>query len=102
MIHSTGARSRLNRFEKREGDSREERYGFEELVAELGAAFLSATCGLDNSSRLDDASAYVAGWLKSLRDDKKLLLQAASAAQKAADFILGKADEQTEEGRAAA
>jgi antirestriction protein ArdC len=101
-VHSTGHKSRLNRFEKREGESREERYGFEELVAELGAAFLSATCSLDNSSRLDDASAYLAGWLKALRDDRKLLLQAASAAQKAADYILGKADEQTEEGRAAA
>ena len=102
IVHSTGHKSRLNRFEKREGESREERYGFEELVAELGAAFLSATCGLDNSSRLDDASAYIAGWLKALRDDKKLLLQAAGAAQKAADFILGKAEERAEEGRAAA
>jgi antirestriction protein ArdC len=102
LIHSTGAKSRLNRFEKQQGESREERYGFEELVAELGAAFLSATCGLDNSSRLDDASAYIAGWLKALQDDKKLLLQAASAAQKAADFILGKAEEQTGETRVAA
>ena len=44
-----------------QGESREERYGFEELVAELGTAFLSATCGLDNSSRLDDASAFPVG-----------------------------------------
>lgn len=102
LCHSTGAKSRLNRFETRAGESREERYGFEELVAELGAAFLSATCGLDNSARLDDVSAYIAGWLKALRDDKKLLLQAAAAAQKAADFILGKAEEATPEGRAAA
>ena len=83
------------------GESREEGYGFEELVAELGAAFLSATCGLDNSSRLDDASAYINGWFKALRDEKKLLLQAANAAQKAADFILGKAEEQTDETRVA-
>ena len=54
-LPSTGAKGRLNRFEKAEGD-REERYGYEELVAELGAAFLSGMCGLDNSSRLDDAS----------------------------------------------
>lgn len=94
IVHSTGHPSRLNRFEKRGGESREERYGFEELVAELGAAFLSASSGLDNSSRLDDASAYVAGWLKALRSDRKLLMQAASAAQKAADFILGKAEEE--------
>ena len=102
LLHSTGHKTRLNRFEKRGGESREEQYGFEELVAELGAAFLAATCGLDNSSRLDDASAYVAGWLKALRADKKLLLQAAGAAQKAADFILGKSEEATEDGRAAA
>src|SRR5512135_1252938 len=92
LVHSTGARSRLDRFEKTEGD-REGRYGYEELVAELGAAFLSVTCGLDNSSRLDDASAYLAGWLKALRNDKKLLLHASGAAQRAADFILGKAEE---------
>ena len=102
LVHSTGATGRLNRFAMRAGESREERYGFEELVAELGAAFLSATCGLDNSARLDDASAYLAGWLKALREEKKLLLQAAGAAQKAADFILGKAEEQVEDGRAAA
>ena len=101
-VHSSGHKSRLNRFEKREGESREERYGFEELVAELGAAFLCGTCGLDNSSRLDDASAYLHGWMKALRANEKLLLQAASAAQKAADFILGKAEEQTEEKRVAA
>ena len=76
-VHSTGHKSRLNRFEKREGESREERYGFEELVAELGAAFLCGMCGLDNSSRLDDASAYLHGWMKALRDNEKLLLQAA-------------------------
>ena len=45
-VHSTGHKSRLNRFEKREGESREERYGFEELVAELGAAFLSGRAAL--------------------------------------------------------
>ena len=61
LLHSTGHKTRLNRFEKRGGESREEQYGFEELVAELGAAFLAATCGLDNSSRLDDASAVPCG-----------------------------------------
>ena len=52
-------------------------------TTERGAAFLSGACGLDNSARLDDASAYIAGWLRALRDDQKLLLQAANAAQKA-------------------
>jgi antirestriction protein ArdC len=71
-------------------------------VAELGGAFLSGTCGLDSSARLDDASTYLAGWLKALRDDKRLLLQAASAAQKAADFLRGRAAEREEDERAAA
>ena len=81
-----GAKSRLNRFEKQQGESREERYGFEELVAELGAAFLSATCGLDNSSRLDDASA-VAGWLKAFQDDKSYSCKRRAPRRAAPPFI---------------
>ncbi len=101
LTHGTGHKSRLDRFVKHEG-SREERYSYEELVAELGAAFLCGTCGLDSSGQLDNTSAYVSGWLKALRNDKKMLLQAAGAAQKAADFILGQAHERGQEERAAA
>ncbi|MBV8077399.1 MAG: hypothetical protein JO284_13415 [Planctomycetaceae bacterium] len=52
-------------------------------ATERGAAYLSGACGLDSSARLDDASVYIAGWLRVLRDDQKLLLRAASAARKA-------------------
>ena len=61
-------------------------YAFEELVAEMGAAFLCAFCGLP--ARLEHAS-YIDSWLDALRRDKRLIFVAAAAAQKAADFVLG-------------
>jgi antirestriction protein ArdC len=60
-------------------------YAFEELVAEMGAAFLSSYCGL--SARMQHAS-YIASWLQALRGDKRLIFTAASQAQKAADYVL--------------
>ncbi len=60
-------------------------YAFEELVAEMGAAFLSSHCGLPGE--LQHAS-YIAHWLEALRNDKRLVFTAASLAQKAADFLL--------------
>ena len=58
----------------------------EELLAEMGAAFLSAHCGLP--ARLEHAS-YIDSWLDALRRDKRLIFVAAGAAQKAADYVLG-------------
>jgi antirestriction protein ArdC len=55
----------------------------------LGAAFLCAEAGISNAVILNQA-AYVAGWLKKLRDDRKLLIHAAAQAQRAADFILNR------------
>ena len=62
-----------------------EAYAFEELVAEMGSAFLSSHCGLP--SELQHAS-YIASWLRALRNDKRLIFNAASLAQKAADYLL--------------
>lgn len=62
-----------------------EAYEFEELVAEIGAAFLCAHCGLP--ARLEHAS-YISSWLDALRRDKRLIFVAASAAQKAVDYVL--------------
>jgi antirestriction protein ArdC len=61
-------------------------YAFEELVAEMGSAFLSSYCGLPGE--LQHAS-YIASWLEALRNDKRLVFTAASLAQKAADFLTG-------------
>jgi antirestriction protein ArdC len=70
---------------KRWGD---EGYALEELVAELGAAFVCADLALTPEVREDHAS-YIASWLKVLKDDKRAVFTAASHAQKAADYLSG-------------
>ena len=95
-VHWTGAPQRCAReFGKRFGDNA---YAFEELVAELGAAFLCADLGLSNEPRPDHA-AYLAGWLRALKGDKRAIFTAASKAQAAADYLAGL---QTAEARLAA
>jgi antirestriction protein ArdC len=90
-LHSTGHKSRLNRPGIVEthffGD---EIYSKEELVAEKGAAMICGISGIENKTIKNSAS-YIQSWLGKLKDDKKLVVHAAAAAQKAADFILGKA-----------
>jgi antirestriction protein ArdC len=85
--HWTLHASRLNRDfgGKRFGD---EGYAMEELVAELGAAFLSADLELTPEVR-EDHAAYIASWIKVLKDDKRAIFTAASHAQRAADFLHG-------------
>jgi antirestriction protein ArdC len=63
-------------------------YAMEELVAEIGAAFLCADLGITPETRPDHA-AYIASWLKVLKDDKRAIFTAASHAQKAADYLHG-------------
>lgn len=90
LTHSTGHSSRLNRKEISESIAAfgSEDYGREELVAEMGAAFMCGHCGIEQQT-INNSAAYVAGWLKTIRKDAKLVIQAASAAQKAADHMLG-------------
>jgi antirestriction protein ArdC len=87
VTHWTRHTSRLNRDfgRKRFGD---EGYAMEELVAELGSAFLSADLELTPEVR-DDHAAYIASWIKVLKDDKRAIFTAASHAQRAADFLHG-------------
>ena len=88
--HATGHSSRLDRGVDREQNAfGSERYSREELVAEMAAAFLCGEAGIEQVT-LDNAAAYIAGWLKRLKDDKKLVVSAAGAAQKAADWVLGR------------
>ena len=89
LTHATGHAGRLNRSTLvdavRFGDTN---YSKEELVAEMGAAYLCGMAGVENRTTNDSAS-YIQGWLNKLSDDPKLLVQAASQAQRAADHILG-------------
>ena len=86
-VHWTRHENRLDRSfgRKRFGD---EGYAREELVAELGAAFLCADLGLALEDR-DDHAAYIGSWLKVLRDDKRAIFSAAAHAQRAADYLHG-------------
>lgn len=90
LTHATGHESRLNR--KSIGQMNafgSSEYAKEELVAEMGAAFLCGHTGIENRT-LDNSASYIASWLKRLRNDPKLVIHAAAQAQKATDFILGR------------
>ena len=87
LTHWTGAPTRCNRpLGQRHGI---DAYAFEELVAEMGAAFTCAHCHLP--ARLEHAS-YIDSWLQALRNDKRLILHAAGKAQMAADYLLALSD----------
>lgn len=90
MVHSTGHKSRLNRPGITQlaafGD---EVYSKEELVAEMGAAMLCGVAGIDNST-IQNSASYIQSWLRALKEDKRLVVQAAAQGQKAADYILNK------------
>ncbi|PKN69067.1 MAG: hypothetical protein CVU54_12210 [Deltaproteobacteria bacterium HGW-Deltaproteobacteria-12] len=86
-IHSTGSEKRLNRFNNKISSFGNEEYSKEELVAEMGAAFLCGFTGIENIT-INNSVAYIQGWLKALKDDNKLVIMAAAQAQKAADYIL--------------
>lgn len=84
MVHATGHESRLARdFSGRFGS---EAYAFEELIAELGAAFLCADFGLIGAT-VENHAAYLESWLKVLKSDKKAVFTASSQAAKAARLI---------------
>nr|WP_303705196.1 zincin-like metallopeptidase domain-containing protein [Brevundimonas naejangsanensis] len=87
MIHWTRHSSRLDRDlgRQRHGD---EGYAREELVAELGAAFLCADLGLAPEPR-EDHAAYIASWLQVLRDDRRFIVSAAAHAQRAVAWLHG-------------
>jgi antirestriction protein ArdC len=95
LIHSTGHESRLNRtFGDRFGD---ELYSKEELVAEMGAAFLCAIAGIVNEHTDRNTAAYIQNWIEKLEEDNRLIVHAAANAQRAVDLILGSTFEEENE-----
>lgn len=84
LTHWTGARDRLNRLQT--GRFGNPAYAFEELVAELGAAFLCDTHNVQGELR---HAGYIASWIKCLKDDSRAIFKAAALAQKAADYVQG-------------
>jgi antirestriction protein ArdC len=68
-------------------------YGREELIAEMTAAFLSAEAGIQ--ATIDNSAAYLSSWITTIREDARAVVVAANAAQRAADHILGRANDHT-------
>ena len=88
LVHSTGHEIRLDRPTlMTQTTFGSDTYSREELCAELGACFLCAETGISNVT-IDNSASYVGGWLKALKNDKRMIVQAAAQAEKACDFIL--------------
>jgi len=89
LTHSTGHASRIGREGIEELNTfGSESYSKEELVAEMGAAMLCGVTGIAPAT-LQNSAAYLKPWIERLKADSRLLVSAASAAQKAADYIRG-------------
>lgn len=87
-IHCTGHKSRLNRESLLAYNfSGDDMYSQEELIAELGASFLSAFSGILTKTIVNSAS-YLQNWIKVLKGDSKLIFKASSQAQKAVDYLM--------------
>ena len=86
-VHSTGHKSRLNRL-KTTAHFGNDDYSKEELVAEIGAAALVNYTGIETGKTLKNSAAYIQSWLRALKNDKRLIVGASAAAQKAVDYIL--------------
>jgi antirestriction protein ArdC len=89
LTHWSGAKSRLDRdLSLRFGS---EAYAMEELVAELGAAFIAGQLGLPSEPRTDHAP-YIAAWLKVLKNDARAIFTAAGKAQAASEYLMSFSD----------
>jgi antirestriction protein ArdC len=86
MGHSTGHPDRLNR--KQTGGFGSHDYGREELIAEMTNAYLCAEAGIQVT--FDNSAAYLASWIRTIREDVRAVVVAAGAAQRAADHILNR------------
>lgn len=85
LAHWTGAPHRLDR-DKAKTKSEQFKYAFEELVAELASAMLTAQFGIDQQPRADHAQ-YIKSWLQALKNDNKFIFQASAHAAKAVDYL---------------
>lgn len=88
LVHATGHSRRLKRLRCSDGE-KETRYSFEELVAEFGASFLCGLTGISNEQTIELSAAYIDGWASTFKKDSRMLVKAASAAQKAVDYLRG-------------
>ena len=89
ITHSTGAQKRLDRDIKELAPFGSPIYSKEELVAELGSAFLINHLGIETKGTFQNSASYIESWLQVLRNDNKFVVSASSKAEKAVNYILG-------------
>ena len=91
MVHSTGHRNRLGRLDisVQLASFGSEDYSKEELVAEIGSAFLLNFIGIETVRTFKNSTAYIQSWLRVLKNDNKFIISAAGKAEKAVKYILG-------------
>lgn len=87
LTHSTGHKSRLDRIVAGSFSFGDETYSKEELVAEIGSASLMNILGIETDASIRNNAAYIQSWIKALRNDKKLIVSAASKAGKAVELV---------------
>ena len=87
-VHSTGHPKRLNRITNPAAFG-SETYSKEELVAELGAAYIVNAVGLETAASFRNSAAYIQNWLEVLKNDRRFIVSAAGKAEKAVKMILG-------------
>ena len=88
QVHSTGHQDRLNRKLEKSAAFGSADYGREELVAELGASMILSVIGISKPAIEDNRNAYIASWIKSIRNDPKAVVVASGKASKAAEYLL--------------
>ena len=88
-IHSTGHETRLNRSGLQKVAFGSDVYSKEELVAEIGSACVMNMLGIETTTSFRNSAAYIQGWLKALRSDRRMVVSAASQSEKAVRFMLG-------------
>ena len=95
MIHSTGHKDRLGRLDSgiKLAAFGTENYSKEELIAEIGSAFLMNHIGIETSKTFKNSAAYIQSWLRVLKNDNKFIVSASSKAEKAMKYILGTNEE---------
>lgn len=97
LVHSTGVSKRCDRGLGKIAGKRSEEYSREELVAEMGSAMILNQLGIDSEKAFKNSVAYLQGWLRELKNDNKMIVWAASRAEKAVKYIRGIKEEVNEE-----
>ena len=95
IVHSTGAKKRLDRLEKLAFFGSES-YSKEELVAEIGAAGMLNLLNIETTKSFTNSVAYIQSWIKALKNDNKLIVNASSKAEKAVKYIFNGKEEEKE------